>query len=164
MIRFTEHSVVFAEIPGHIALAINVSGCAYRCKGCHSPHLQQDVGEDLEQMLPRLLDTYAQYVDVVCFLGEGNDAHALAKCVRMCKQNGLMTALYSGAETEAAIPVLSLLQPGELDFLKLGPYMEDKGPLNVPTTNQRLCRLSPDGPTDITHLLWKESSSHERLD
>lgn len=164
MIRYAGHSVVFAEIPGHVTLAVNVSGCTRRCKGCHSAYLQEDTGSDMEQELPKLLVRYSSHVEVVCFLGEGKDAQALARCIRMCKQSGLMTALYSGAERSEDVPVLSLLRPGELDFLKLGPYVESLGPLNAPTTNQRLYRLSPDGSQDITHLFWKESSPHERLD
>lgn len=47
------------------------------------------------------------------------------------------------------------------DFIKLGPYDEDKGPLNKRTTNQRFYEVfhSSTGRCeliDITHKFWKE--------
>ena len=49
MIKYVpeDTSVVFAEIPDEITLAINISNCPGSCPGCHSPYLQQDTGEEL---------------------------------------------------------------------------------------------------------------------
>ena len=35
MVRFYNFDIVFAEIPDEVTLAINITGCPYRCPGCH---------------------------------------------------------------------------------------------------------------------------------
>ena len=47
MLRYYNFDIVFAEIPEEVTLAINITNCPNRCVGCHSPHLQQDIGENL---------------------------------------------------------------------------------------------------------------------
>ena len=41
------------------------------------------------------------------------------------------------------------------DYVKVGEYKKEFGPLNSPTTNQRLYRMSEKGKEDITYLFWK---------
>ena len=43
------------------------------------------------------------------------------------------------------------------DYVKIGPYMEEFGPLNKETTNQRLYKITkPDNKIDdITYMFWK---------
>jgi len=36
-----------AEVPREISLTLSISNCAYRCHNCHSPYLQQDIGQPL---------------------------------------------------------------------------------------------------------------------
>ena len=68
MLKYTDYTIVFQEVPDEVSLAINLSGCPYRCKGCHSPHLQQETGEELsERVLSRLLQSYAHAITCVCF-------------------------------------------------------------------------------------------------
>ena len=43
------------------------------------------------------------------------------------------------------------------DFIKLGPYIEDLGPLNSKTTNQRFYKVEEGKLIDITNLFWKDS-------
>ena len=47
MIKYKETQVTFSEVPDEISLCINISNCPHRCKGCHSPYLQEDVGYEL---------------------------------------------------------------------------------------------------------------------
>ena len=49
MLKYTDYDIVFQEIPDEVTLAINLSNCPNRCKGCHSPYLQQNVGEALTE-------------------------------------------------------------------------------------------------------------------
>ncbi|MCL2247577.1 MAG: anaerobic ribonucleoside-triphosphate reductase activating protein, partial [Lentimicrobiaceae bacterium] len=68
--RFLSYDIVFQEVPGEVALAINISNCPNRCKGCHSSHLQEDTGEELtEDVLFSLLNIYGNAVTCVCFMG-----------------------------------------------------------------------------------------------
>lgn len=48
MIKYYNTDIVFQEIPGEVTLAINLTRCPFKCKGCHSTHLQQDIGEELD--------------------------------------------------------------------------------------------------------------------
>ena len=43
------------------------------------------------------------------------------------------------------------------DYVKVGPYKEDLGPLNKRTTNQRLYKMVDGVKTDITERFWKKS-------
>ena len=79
MLKYTDYDIVFQEIPDEVTLAVNLSGCPHRCKGCHSPHLQQDIGEELnEGALSRLLQLYEHSITCICFMG--GDAHAEEVC------------------------------------------------------------------------------------
>ena len=49
MLRYVDYDIVFQEIPDEVTLAINLSNCPNRCKGCHSPHLLENVGESLTE-------------------------------------------------------------------------------------------------------------------
>ena len=45
----------------------------------------------------------------------------------------------------------------DFDYIKLGPYIAHLGPLNKPTTNQRLYRNTHnDAWEDITSRFWKK--------
>jgi anaerobic ribonucleoside-triphosphate reductase activating protein len=64
----------------------------------------------------------------------------------------LKTAWYSG---KAALPENFPIE--HFQYIKIGPYLSEQGPLNVRTTNQRLYRIEPDGSmSDITAVFWKK--------
>ena len=147
MLKFYNFDIVFQEIPGETTLAVNITGCPFRCEGCHSPHLREDIGEPLDEEALRIL--LQRYPGVTCICLMGGDAHpdevsALAGFIR----RGLdrKSAWYSGAE---AIP--SAIERTNFDYIKVGPYREEFGGLKNPETNQRLYAVAPDGSlTDIT--------------
>ena len=63
----------------------------------------------------------------------------------------IKTAWYSGRAQ-----LSPLVNPSNLDYYKLGPYLRHLGPLNSPTTNQRLYRKKADDTwEDITRRLQK---------
>lgn len=149
MVRCYNFDVVFAELPGETTLALNISGCPNRCPGCHSPHLQGDTGRVLDEAeLRALLDRYGRSVTCLCFMGGDAAPHEiarLAECVRRL-QPGLRTGWYSGRDE---LP--EGLRIRSFDYVKLGRWIADRGPLSAPTTNQRLYRVHADGTTeDIT--------------
>jgi anaerobic ribonucleoside-triphosphate reductase activating protein len=49
MLKHCETDIVFREFPDEVTLAVNISNCPHRCKGCHSPHLQTDCGTELTE-------------------------------------------------------------------------------------------------------------------
>jgi anaerobic ribonucleoside-triphosphate reductase activating protein len=45
----------------------------------------------------------------------------------------------------------------DFDYIKIGPFIKHLGPLNKPTTNQRLYRQNETGTfEDITSLFWRK--------
>ena len=140
MLRLASHDIVFQEIPGEVTLALNISGCPNRCKGCHSPHLMEDVGEILdESLLSGLLYEYGNAVTCVCFMGGDADpgmVGQLAAYVHVYADGKLKTGWYSGKDN---LPDGCCL--GNFDYIKLGPYIERLGGLGSETTNQRLYKV-----------------------
>ena len=71
MIRYYNFDIVFAEIPDEVTLAINITGCPYRCEGCHSPHLREDRGERLDaDALAALLERYGVKATIFIITGK----------------------------------------------------------------------------------------------
>lgn len=149
MMRFHNFDVVFAEIPGETTLAVNLTGCPNGCSGCHSPHLQADGGETLDdEALGALLGRYGRSVTCVCFMGGDADPSEIVRLAGVVRRTmpGLRVGWYSGRQELPAGVV-----PQAFDYIKLGPWIEALGPLSSPTTNQRLYRVASDGTmTDIT--------------
>jgi len=70
MLRYTDYDIVFREIPDETTLAVNLAGCPNRCPGCHSPQLQEPIGEPLtEEVVERLLARYGAAVTCFCLMG-----------------------------------------------------------------------------------------------
>lgn len=145
-------SIVLEEIPDRVSLAVDISNCRGNCSGCHSPFLKEDIGEELTPaVIDRLVaDNFG--VDCFLFLGEGRDPERLVALAAHVRSLGLSPALYSGREQveESYWEVF--------DYIKLGPYRSECGPLNKPTTNQRLYQAQDghkkEGFRDITARFW----------
>ena len=141
-------SVVLEEIPDRVSLAVEISNCRGNCPGCHSPFLKKDIGRELT---PAVIDALVRDnfgVNCFLFLGEGRDPEALLDLADHVRSLGLQAAVYSGRE---------VVEPNfwtHFDYIKLGPYREECGPLNQPTTNQRLYRVRDGRPEDITDRFW----------
>lgn len=157
-------NITFEEIPDEVTLCINISNCQNNCKGCHSPYLKQNIGSLLDfRTLDGLLDKNGG-VTCLCFMGEGNDLKTLKETIVYLndKYPDLKLALYSGREDVSDCGFYF----DYLDYLKVGPYIEEFGPLNVETTNQRMYKKEGDdtihightwhsGWKDITEKFWK---------
>ncbi|MBR4134298.1 MAG: anaerobic ribonucleoside-triphosphate reductase activating protein [Bacteroidales bacterium] len=128
-------SVVLEEIPDRVTLAVDISNCRGNCVGCHSPFLKEDVGEELTpEVISRLVsENYG--IDCFLFLGEGRDPERLLELAAHVRALGLVPALYSGRR-EVDGPYWETF-----DYVKVGPYIPENGPLNNPLTNQRLYRV-----------------------
>lgn len=139
-------NVVLEEIPGKVTLAVEISNCQGSCVGCHSPWLKTDVGEPLtEEAIDALI---ADNFGINCFLllGEGKDPGAVLRLAAhlRAKHPSLETAIYSGR-----VKVEDELFDA-FDYVKVGPYIAEYGPLNKETTNQRLYYHRE----DITSRFW----------
>jgi len=145
------YDIVFQEIPDEISLAINISNCPFRCPGCHSPYLQEDIGEELTTgLLQSWIEKYAGEITCVLFMGGDKTVSRICELSKFVKQNypGLKTAWYSGRETT------DCFQAENFDFVKFGPYKEKLGGLKSKTTNQRLYKIKDGRFEDITSSFW----------
>lgn len=155
MLKYTEAVIGLAEIPGEITLCINISNCPCHCKGCHSAYLAEDIGKELEwygcigkskksEGLSNLIKKN-KGITCVCFMGGDNDPKMINELASKIKWHcnnipeywgNLKVAWYSGRQELAKEIDLS-----NFDFIKLGPYLEEYGPLNCRTTNQRFYQV-----------------------
>lgn len=157
MIKYIKEdtSICFSEIQNEISLGINLSCCPHRCPGCHSPYLQTDIGEELTTSVIDNLVNKHQGITCVLFMGGDNDKCSLIEFAKYIRNNyDLSVGWYSG-ESE-----LDLSMYGNyFNYIKVGPYIKELGPLNSPTTNQRLYHISNGKVTDITYTFWKNRSN-----
>ena len=156
MLKYVDTKVVFAEIPNEITLAINISGCPCNCKGCHSSYLAGDIGERLDfDSLDKVINANTG-VTCISFMGgdvNSSNVNILAEFIR-AKYPELKVAWYSGRqELSEDIELMNF------DYIKLGPYIEEFGPLNSKTTNQRMYKVVKQNGNyelvDITNKFWK---------
>ena len=154
MLRFINYSVVFQEIPSEVTLAINLTNCPNRCKGCHSPHLWEDRGETLDNnLLDALLDKYGKAITCVCFMGGDASPKEVEQCsifLHNRTEGRIKVGWYSGKES---FPQECSVQ--NFDYIKLGAYIEHLGGLNSATTNQRLWRIDNGTMVDMTKAFLK---------
>ena len=149
--KFVDTKVVFREVPDEVALAINISGCPVHCPGCHSDYLTRDIGTVLDRQAIDSLVRENPGISCVSFMGGDADPSYVAGLCDYVHSAfpGMKTCWYSGRGLEQARPVLP-----RLDYVKVGPYVEEYGPLDSPLTNQRFYKISqtPEGPEldDIT--------------
>ena len=151
MLKYVDTKVVFAEIPDEITLAINISGCPCNCKGCHSSYLAKDIGEPLDlQHLTNLIDSN-KGISCVCIMGGDANPSEVDDIAQDIKEYypELKVGWYSGRQELSKDIELS-----NFDFIKLGPYKEEFGPLNSKTTNQRFYKVSDKELIDITSRFY----------
>jgi len=142
MIKYTDAQITFREVPNEVSLSINISNCPYKCKGCHSPYLQKNIGKELTaEVLNELIEKYKDQITCVTFLGDGGNIEELSKLIEFCWERDYFTCLYTGANNESLERIIDVCN-GCLDFIKTGPYIEEKGGLDSPTTNQRFYKVN----------------------
>ena len=151
--KFVETMVVFREVPDEVTLAINISNCPVKCPGCHSSYLAQDIGEELDKESLAMLVKRNPGISCVSFMGGDAEPAKVGQLAMEVKKldPSLKTCWYSGRDLEHAKGNLDVL-----DYVKVGPYIEECGPLDSPTTNQRFYKIEhlPAGPELIEMTGW----------
>ena len=160
MLKYVNTEITFSEVPDEITLCINISNCSCHCKGCHSPYLAEDIGEELNSHSLQELIKANEGITCICFMGGDSnpqDIDSLAQWLKI--YFSYKVAWYSGRQE-----LSSDINLQWFDFVKLGPYIEELGPLNSKTTNQRMYKVVytyyDDGTSgyeleDITNKFWK---------
>ena len=149
MLRYVSFDIVFQEIPDEVTLAINLSNCPNRCKGCHSAYLMKNIGDALTtEVLDGWLAKYGSSISCVCFMGGDANPHeieVLSVYLRDKTGGKLKTGWYSGKDK---LPEGCSLC--NFNYIKLGSYIESLGGLDSPATNQRFYRIEKDRMIDMT--------------
>ncbi len=146
------------EIPTEYSLVIAVSKCPFRCSGCHSTHLRDDIGVELDiDEMDSLLGIHGRHITCVTFLGGEQHGDKFYEVIRHLNHTtNYKVALYTGGKRVEE----KLLK--YLDFLKVGSYIEEKGGLTSERTNQVMYKVAYDDKLDthsledITHMFRKK--------
>lgn len=152
MLKYVDAKVVFAEVPNEVTLAINISNCPCHCEGCHSLYLAEDIGEPLDlQHLTGLIDSNSG-ISCVCIMGGDANPSEIDDIAQDIKEYypELKVAWYSGKQELSKDINLE-----NFDYIKLGPYIKDRGPLDNVNTNQRFYKVNKNELVDITSRFWK---------
>lgn len=155
--KYVDAKVVFREVPDEVTLAVNISNCPVKCPGCHSSYLTQDIGDTLDTEALSQLIKNNPGISCVSFMGGDADPAFVRELALWAKSEypGMKTCWYSGRGLENARPYLDAL-----DFVKVGPFIDEYGPLDSKTTNQHFYRISHSGNdislTDITSVFQEK--------
>ena len=154
MLKYVNTMVTFSEVPDEISLCIEISNCQCHCKNCHSPYLAEDIGEPLDlQHLTNLIDSN-KGITCVCIMGGDANPDEVDDIAQDIKEYypELKVGWYSGRQE-----LSKEIDLQNFDFVKLGPYIEELGPLNSKTTNQKFYKIKENKLIDITNLFWKDN-------
>ena len=136
MLKYYNYDIVFQEVPDETSLAINLTNCPNHCNGCHSPHLWEDTGAELtEQELDRLAEIYKGDITCICIMGGDaakSEVEAMARHIK--EKLNLKMAWYTGRYDKPA-------NINDFDYIKMGPYIPERGGLKSPDTNQRFYKV-----------------------
>lgn len=156
MLKYVDSKVTFTEIPDEITLCINISNCPCHCEECHSSYLAEDIGKPLNlEALTNLIDSN-NGISCVCIMGGDANPSEVDDIAQDIKYHypELKVGWYSGRQELSKDINLE-----NFDYIKLGPYMKDRGPINCKTTNQVLLEIEVvQGKVftkDITARFWK---------
>lgn len=162
-LRYLNYQVYTNEIPDELSLGFTILGCNVHCPECHSKHVWDINSKDIGHILTRnkFLDVCYDQDGITCILFFGGEwePDALMYFLGIAKDNGFRTALYTGRTLEYMDKLNNDYQNGiykSLDYLKVGPYIPEAGPIICSKTNQRLFKLkSQIVKYDITEKFWK---------
>lgn len=140
MLKYYRKDVCFQEVPNEISLSFSIVGCPHNCKNCSWKNtVENEEKHDLtDSVYSSFLNKYNGLASCILFLGGEWEQEDLVRKLKMAKKNGYKTCLYTGHELTQVSDELKK----ELDFIKVGPYIEEKGGLNNPNTNQRFIDLT----------------------
>ena len=159
MLKYLNTQVTFSEVPDEITLCINITGCKIGCKNCHSSYLAEDIGEELNTDSLHELISNNKGITCVCLMGGDSNPEYINILGRTIKCHKLKSAWYSGRQE-----LSKDIEMKNFNAIKLGPYIEELGPLNSKTTNQtfyEVIQVADEGGkmdyklNDITYKFWK---------
>lgn len=130
--------VSFREHPHYLNLTLFIDGCPRACKGCSWKGVKKDSHVFDCASFSELLSNYLNKVECVVFLGGDWLGTKLLPFLDIVHSQGFVSCLYSGADS---LSELNFQVLKNLDWVKIGSWKEEFGPLTSPTTNQRFYKL-----------------------
>lgn len=165
--------ITFSEIPNKVSVFLEMGGCRQKCKGCHSAewlctHINQDFWTDLEDLKAYVTKEKNNGAQAVVIMGGTNNTGVtLPMIIETIKELSkiLPVGLYSGLPVNARAHKI-LAKVLELKYLKVGNYIEQRGPLDNPKTNQKFFARGVLLPNwhDMTYIFQikeRRSDSHD---
>ena len=132
MLKFNNAVVTFAEVPSEVTLCFEITGCPIHCPDCHSKHLWEDIGDELKPVVLSSIIAKNPGITCVAFMGGDNSPEDIYTLAQWVKNNTeLKVCWYSGIKSALDIP----FSYDYFDYIKVGPYIGEKGGLNSKTTN-----------------------------
>lgn len=151
--KYTDTAIVFSEFPNEISLAINISNCPCHCIGCHSAYLANDIGSELNKDVLKELIIKNDGITCVGFMGGDASPSIVNELAEFVKDEfpKLKTGWYSGRDF-----LSDKIDIDNFNFIKLGPFIPEHGPLSNKNTNQRFYKIIDGNLIDSTNLFWKK--------
>lgn len=156
----SDHQITVQDVPDEISLAISLSGCPLHCPGCHSSFTWDPTFGELltDERFNQELDQNP-HISCVLFYGGEWKIERLHELIEIAKNRGLKVCLYTGLTLEL-VQKLDKTLLDVLDYIKVGPFRQELGPLNMSTTNQRMYRITHEGKEnkleDITKIFQRK--------
>ena len=151
MIKYLNYTISWQEVPNEVSLSFNLTKCPGHCYNCHSPELQEDAGNELIiSKINEICLKYSKHITCVTFFGGDNDLISLVELIKSVNHIGFKTCVYSGL-----IKNDILFNLFELDYLKLGPYVDKLGGLKSKNTNQIFYKKNNGTFENITSYFWQ---------
>lgn len=152
--KYVDTLVSFSEIPDEITLCINISNCPNKCEGCHSSWLQENIGIELNNYELYDIINKNSGISCVCFMGGDSNPEEINDLAIKIKSKNLKVGWYSGNSK-----ISDKINIKNFDYIKIGPYLKDKGPLSDKNTNQKMYEIihftGMNSLKDITYKFWK---------
>ena len=157
-LKYIDILVSFQEIPDEITLCINISNCPNTCAGCHSPWLRENIGEDLNiESLFKLINAN-KGITCICFMGGDSNPEEINILASDVKNLNLKVGWYSGKQN-----ISESIDIKNFDYIKVGPYIQELGPITSKTTNQKMFKIihfkGMSSIKDITYKFWKNNKN-----
>lgn len=162
MVKYIETFIGLREVPDEICLCINISGCPNHCEGCHSSYLAEDVGTELTfEELEKLIKQNPG-ISCVSLMGGDQDPDYVWTLGLLLESHypNLKSCWYSGRQNMPDLSPENFFRGIPFNFIKLGPYIAEKGPLDKSTTNQQMFEIDKltGKAENITYKFWKNGS------
>ena len=102
MLRYSFPQIVLQEVPDEISLALSISGCPLKCRGCHSAFTwDQTFGDDLTDKVLHDLIKKHKHISCVLLYDGLHNVDRLIELFNIVKSYELKTAqVYRDWETD----------------------------------------------------------------